>query len=345
MGHALPPEPMTFSPDHDSLEAFPIPEGSIALSPTAAIRSRRGSVVEALQLSIQERDPSLHLGPQTALLEEERLLVLNRFGLQLSIGGFLSDELELDLRPWHDSSAGPHLAVGALVDDDNGIVLIQGVLTGEELHRLASEQSRTETSISIAVNRFQGGIERLFTIVQLMEPTALPAVDWRSGGRRLLDRAVSVVGWLSGQLDDSLADLGGQLQPVTAAAFRSTADANLPADAGAVLTIPLGLNSNNALVHGEASQDCIERFQLRLILLEGGVSSTTVMVQICPELPGDLLPDGLELRLVDGSREQRQTSNNDQELELTAKDDDSLLSITLDYGDGPPLTLPPLQLR
>ena len=48
---------------------------------------------------------------------------------------------------------------------------------------------------------------------------------------------------------------------------------------------------------------------------------------------------------MDGSREQRQTSNNDQQLELTAKDDDSLLSITLDYGDGPPLTLPPLQLR
>ena len=77
---------MTSSPDHDLLEAFPIPEDCIALPPTELARSRRASVVEALQLAIQERDPSLPLGPQTALQDDDRLLVLNRFGLQLSIG-------------------------------------------------------------------------------------------------------------------------------------------------------------------------------------------------------------------------------------------------------------------
>ena len=336
---------MTSSPDHDLLEAFPIPEGCIALPPTELARSRRASVVEALQLAIQERDPTLPLGPQTALDDDERLLVLNRFGLQLSIGGFLSDELDLNLQPWRDSNAAPHLAVGALVDDDNGLVLIQGVLTGEELHRLVSEESPSEASLTVAVNAFHGGIQRLFTLVQLMEPAALPAVDWRSEGQRLLDGVASVVGWLKGQLADSLADLGGQLQPVSAGAFRSTADSNLPADAGAVLNIPLGLNSNDALETGEGSQDCIERFQLRLILLGGVDSSTRLMLQICPELPGDLIPDGLELRLVQGGREQRQTSSNDQQLELIANEDDSLLSITVCYGDAPPLRLPPLQLR
>ena len=336
---------MTSSPDHDLLEAFPIPEDCIALPPTELARSRRASVVEALQLAIQERDPSLPLGPQTALQDEDRLLVLNRFGLQLSIGGFLSDELELDLRPWHDSNVRPHLVVGALVDDDNDLVLIQGVLTAEELHRLASKESSSEASVAVAVNAFKGGIQRLFTLVQLMEPAALPAVDWRSGGQRLLDGVVSVVGWLKGQLDDSLADLGGQLQPVSAGAFRSTAASSLPADAKAVLNIPLGLNSNDALETGEGSQDCIERFQLKLILLGDDDSSTRMMVRICPELPGDLLPDGLELRLVEGGREQRQTSSNDQQLELIANADDSLLSITLCYGDAPPLRLPPLQLR
>lgn len=336
---------MTFSQDHDLLEAFPIPEGSIVLPPTKQARSPRGSVVEALQLAIQERDPALPLGPQTALDDDERLLVLNRFGLQLSIGGFLSDELELDLQPWRDSNAAPHLAVGALVDDENDLVLIQGVLTGAELHRLVAKQSSSGASVTVAVNAFHGGIQRLFTLVQLLKPSALPAVDWRSEGKRLSEGVVSVVGWMKGQLDESLANLGGQLQPVTATAFRSTADSNLPADAGAVLNIPLGLNSNDALETGEGSQDCIERFQLRLILLGGVDSSTRLMLQICPELPGDLIPDGLELRLVQGGREQRQTSSNDQQLELFANEHDSLLAITLSYGDAPPLSLPPLQLR
>lgn len=336
---------MTLSRDNDLLEAFPIPEGSIVLPPTEQARSRRGSVVEALQLAIQERDPSLPLGPQTALLDEERLIVLNRFGLQLSIGGFLSDELELDLQPWRDSSAGPHLAVGALVDDENDLVLIQGVLTGEELGRLVALQPNSEDSVAVDVNAFHGGIQRLFSLVQLMEPAALPAVDWRSEGRRLFEGVVSVVGWMKGQLDETLADLGGQLQPVTAAAFRSTGDSSLPSEAQAVLTIPLGVNSNNALVNGAGSQDCIERFTLKLILLGNDDSSTQLVVQVCPELPGDLLPDGLELQLVEGSREQRQTSSNDQQLELIANHSDSLLAITLSYGNTPPLTLPPLQLR
>lgn len=345
MGHAPPPQRMTFSEDHDLLEAFPIPEGSIVLPPTDHARSRRGSVVEALQLAIQERDPSLPLGPQTALEDDERLLVLNRFGLQLSIGGFLSDALEIDLQPWRDGNSSPHLAIGALVDDENDLVLIQGVLTGAELHRLVAKQSSSEASVAVDVNAFQGGIQRLFSLVQLLEPAALPAVDWRSGGRRLIEDVVSVVGWMKGQLDESLAALGGQLQPVTTAAFRSTGDSSLPSDAQAVLTIPLGLNSNNALVNGEGSQDCIERFQLKLILLGKGDSSTRLVVLVCPELPGDLLPDGLELRLVEGSREQRQTSSNTQQLELITKEHDSLLAITLSYGDTPPLTLPPLELR
>ena len=107
-----------------------------------------------------------------------------------------------------------------------------------------------------------------------------------------------------------------------------------------------GLNSSNALVNGEDSQNCIERFQLKLVLLEKNVATNPRMVvQVCPELAGDLLPDGLELRLVAGGREQRQTSSNDQQLELITNEDDNLLAITLSYGDTPPLTLPPLELR
>ena len=337
---------MTFSPDDDLLDAFPIPEGSIVLPPSEQVRSRRGSVVEAVQIAIQERDPSLSLGPQTALDDDKRLLVLNRFCLQLSIGGFLSDELELDLQPWRDGDASPHLAVGALVDDENDLVLIQGVLTGDELHRLVAKQPSGEASVALDVNAFQGGIQRLFSLVQLLEPSALPPVDWRSEGQRLIEVAVSVVGWMKGQLDESLAKLGGQLQPVTTTAFRSTGESLLPSDAQAVLTIPLGLNSSNALVNGEGSQNCIERFQLKLVLLEkNDATNPRMVVQVCPELAGDLLPDGLELRLVAGGLEQRQTSSNDQQLELIANEHDSLLAITLSYGNTPPLTLPPLELR
>ena len=70
-----------------------------------------------------------------------------------------------------------------------------------------------------------------------------------------------------------------------------------------------------------------------------------MVVQVCPELAGDLLPDSLELQLGAGGREQRQTSSNDQQLELITNEDDNLLAITLSYGDTPPLTLPPLELR
>lgn len=343
---------MTSSALPELLEAFPLPDDAVVLPQGRAAGSDRELAVAGLQQAIEERRLTLPLGPQLELANPQRLLSLNRFAVQLVCGGYGSDQLRVPLAPWQSAATAPQLLLAALVEDENGVVWFPGVLTADELLQAippAAGAAAEDGQLLLETSAFSGGIERLLTLVQLLDPEAIP--------RRALTpppatpQVVRVLDWLEGLLPPSLGDLGAGLLPVTAGAFRQGgAGTETPAEqALAILAIPLGLTAAGALVSGEASRSCIERFQLLLIPTaerRGGArpGAEQLRLQLVGELQGDLLPDGLVLRAVQGSRHQSVTSATSTLLELELPADPALIEVTLTPPGGAPLVLPPLQL-
>lgn len=329
---------MSSSTPHEPLEAFPLPDGAIELDEALAGLGTRAMAVAALQLAMRERRLTLPLGPQTALIDEQRLLSLNRFAVQLSLAGVLADQLAVDLTPWATASSAPQLLLAALVDEENGVVVFPGVLTGSELLALANQSARNGDALLLNAQAFHGGVDRLLSLVQLLEPEALPRLALMAPAA-----AVAVIDWLRGQLDGALSALGGELTPVTAGAFRGgSAPSQTRDQALAMLVIPFGL-AGEQLVSGDAARRCVRQFQLALIPT-GPEQPTALVVRLSSAVAGALLPDGLELETRQGSHLQSIRSAMNTELELVFQAGDPLIDVGLRYGAGDPVQLPTLQL-
>ena len=332
-------------PNQEPLEAFPLPEGAILLSPVDQPRTARASVIEALKQAIKEQSLALPIGPETALLDPTRLLSINQFALQLNIAGLMADEISLDLSHWREDQSAPQLTMAAMVDLENDVVAVQGVLTNEELQQLASGQDCSGDALTLQTTDFKGGLNRLLTLVQLLEPNAIGRDALNSSIQRAFSSIVNVGDWLRGQLDDALANYGAKLQPVTSSAFRANSSDNLPLQTQALLTIPLGLNDSNQLVSGSATNNCIERFRLQLIPTGIDLKPTALVVRVCGEMSNELLPDGLILQSKQGEARQSISSANDLQIEITLASKDEMIELTLQLGSGSPLNLPPLKLQ
>jgi len=378
---------MTFSPLPEPIEAFPIPADALVLSVLDAGLSERQLAVAALRQALTDRRLSLPLGPELAAEDPSRLLILNRFSLQLLCGGFASDQVSLPLAPLQQAGGAPQLLLAAQVDDENGVVWFPGVLTAEELEAtgclsrspvVLADSAAEELELDVAL--FRGGIQRLLTLVQLLEPEALPHLRLQPAAAAPL--VLRVREWLEGLLPPALTDLGGELVPLTATAFRGGAEFQAssfgitfgPIAGGgsgvarplAILAIPLGLTTSGALVSGEASRSCVERFQLLLIpcldrgpfgidlataiatsigsgLGQPGVAERLAL-RLVGELSDDLIPDGLVLAAVQGSRRQSVTSAGSSLLELQLPADSAVIEVSITAPGGASLQLPPLQL-
>lgn len=327
----------------DPIELLPIPDGAVLLAEIDASLSDRELVIAALRQRLEEGRFAFPIGPSLDLANPERLLSLNGFAVQLLIAGFSADEVALPLHHWHRPGAAPQLVLVARLDEENQVVQFVGVMTAPELLRalqtdywaglLTSSAERLEVPLS----GFHGGVERLLTLLQLLHPEAISREGF-SVARR--PSVVSVLDWLSGQLDDALQGLGGTLVPATAGSFRSALETS--ADALAVLSIPLGLEDGQ-LCSGAAAVDCIERF--RLLLIPSGVEHPEqLLLRLMPELDGDLLPAGLTLVAQQGDWSQTMTSRVDTQLEMSFSGSDQLLQVGLRFSGSRDLDLPPLQL-
>ena len=334
---------MTRSSGPEALEALPMPEGAIELEGAPGLTLRQLAVA-GLQQAMRDRRLALALGPQTALAEADRLLNLNQFSVQLASAGMAADQIPVDLAAWKDAAVAPQLLLAALVDDENDVVAFPGVLTSEEVLALAQTAASDGEALLLETTAFRGGVDRLLTLVQLLEPAALPRLALEPAALAGLQAGVvAVAGWLRGQLDAALAGLGGELQPVRAGAFRSgPVLTDWAEQALAMMVIPFGL-SGDQLLSGEAAQRCVRRFQLALI--PTGVDQPTgLIVRLSNAVEGALLPYGLVLEARQGGHSQTIGSDGSTELVLQFQGSAQLLDVSLRYGSGDPVVLPSLQL-
>jgi len=337
---------MTNAVPIDPLEAFPMPAGAIELDDSTAALSARSLAVAGLQRALRDRKLALPLGPETALGDPQRLLSLNRFGVQLATAGVLADQLVVDAAPWASEATAPQLLLAALVDEENAVVAFPGVLTGAEFIEIARSAERSDQGVLLDPLAFRGGVERLLSLVQLLEPEALPRLSLAPAAQTAAGSVVAVIDWLRGQLDEAFSALGGELTPVAAGAFRSGAVASGAAEqALAMLVIPFGL-SGDQLVSGDAARRCVRKFQLALIPTgpDHATHPTGLVVRLSSAVPWALLPDGLQLDARQGSHHQTITSAISTELELVFQASDQLLDVSLRYGESGLVELPSLQL-
>ena len=329
--------------DTPPTDLLPMPDGAVELPVSSTATTVRALAVAALRQVLSERQLALPLGPETAAEDEGRLLSLNRFGLQLATAGISADQIAIDQAPWAEVATAPQLLLAALVDEENDVVWFPGVLTGQEFVTAAKSSPRLGDQVLLEANAFAGGLDRLLTLVQLLEPEALPRVTLNGAGA-LQRQVVAVADWLSGHVDGALTQLfGAQWQPVTQSAFRGVITA-ASSDALALVAIPLGLDGQQ-LVCGQAAESCIERFELQMIATGStSIASGALLLRLRAVMAGDLLPDGLTLTASQGSHEQRQSAEADTLIELVFHGGQELVNVRLSFPGSDDLVLPPLQL-
>lgn len=328
----------------EPLDAFPIPKGAVLLKGTSAEAGERDLALQALRQVLAQRRLALPLGPELDPGDPTRLLSLNQFAVQLATEGFPSDQIPFSSQPWSQPTTAPQLLLAALVDWENDVVWFPGVLTGPEVvSALGAAVDASGDELSLEVNAFRGGIDRLLTLVQLLDPAAIPRQALAPAPAPLV---VVVREWLEGLLSPALAALGAELVPISEGAFRSK---GLPttgvSDALVILSIPLGLGGDGTLQWGESALSCVERFQL--LLIPSAMEGTTperLTLQLVGEIQGDLLPDGLVLTAAQGGRRQSVASASSTSLAVQLPADRALIEVCLTAPDGTTLQLPPLQL-
>jgi hypothetical protein len=331
------------------LEALTMPLGAVELPESVQWNSPRVLAIAALKEVLASQKAPLPLGPSIDAEEEGRLLSLNRFALQLVTTGLAADQIAIDKSVWMQESTAPQLLLAAQVDEENDVVVFTGVLTGAEFISLARSAKPSTEIIIIDTNEFKGGAERLLTLVQLLEPAALPRLPLKTSPYNAQRKVIAIADWINGQIDGVLGQsFGANLQPLSVGAFRTNIALrfiSLPDNnALALVSIPLGL-ADGQLVSGLAAETCIERFVLQMLATGSNPSSPDgLILLLSASIDGDLLPNGLCISACQGSHTQQQIAEDNTKIEFNFSGGTELINVSLGFPGSNDLVLPPLQL-
>ena len=327
--------PDPFDEDPDDPLALPLPPHTLWLDEPESPGLPRDHPSLALHALRQQR---AELGLDLCLRENSGdSFQLEGFRVQLVCAPFWSEELAVPPQPWRLGARSPHLLLGAWVDEEAGVVRLPGVLTAAELRQRCPGLVSAETPCPLPLTAFRGGLDRLWLLGRLLTPEALRPPEPAAAPVRLRD-------WLDGLLAETLVALGAELLPTSAGAFRSPAApvglaSGLPT-ALATVAIPLAL-ALGRIETGPARRAASERFRLLLQLCGAMEGAQWLEVRLEPELPGDLLPQRLTLR-VDDRTIDTGGDGGCGPLCLTVPAGEEPIVIGLWHGDGSRLALPPL---
>ena len=334
----------SFPPDDDPDDplALPLPPHTLLLDPMGPDdppADRGALALQALRQQLRELGLPLRLreiGGEGDHGGDGRLLQLQGCRIQLVCAPFAADTLAVPAALWRRPGPTPHLLLGAWVEEECGAVRLPGVLTAAELCGGALAAADAPDPFPLPLSAFHGGLDRLFALVRLMAPEALlpPA-----------PAPVRLGDWLDGLLDGALLALGAELLPAVAGVFRAATPAapSAPGEALATVAIPLALVLGQ-LEAGPRPGPASERFRLLLQLCGERAGAQWLEVRLEPQLPGDLLPQRLSLRVGDRQIDTGEEGGSSS-LALTVPAGEEEIAIDLMHGGGSRLSLPPLRFR
>ena len=334
----------SFPPDDDPDDplALPLPPHTLLLDPMGPDdppADRGALALQALRQQLRELGLPLRLreiGGEGDHGGDGRLLQLQGCRIQLVCAPFAADTLAVPAALWRRPGPTPHLLLGAWVEEECGAVRLPGVLTAAELCGGALAAADAPDPFPLPLSAFHGGLDRLFALVRLMAPEALlpPA-----------PAPVRLGDWLDGLLDGALLALGAELLPAVAGVFRAATPAapSAPGEALATVAIPLALVLGQ-LEAGPSPGPASERFRLLLQLCGERAGAQWLEVRLEPQLPGDLLPQRLSLRVGDRQIDTGEEGGSSS-LALRVPAGEEEIAIDLTHGGGSRLSLPPLRFR
>ncbi|WP_341899540.1 hypothetical protein [Synechococcus sp. UW140] len=332
-----------------TLEVLLMPLGAVELPEGLQWNSPRSLALAALKEVLARQKAPLPLGPSNGAVEEGRLLSLNRFALQLVTTGLAADQIVIDKSFWMQELTAPQLLLAAQVDEENDVVVFTGVLTGAEFISLVKSSKSSNQTILVDTSEFKGGVERLLTLVQLLEPAALPRFALATAASIVQRKVIAIADWINGQLDEAFSQsFGAQLQPLTESAFRTSVASRFENVANhnalALVSIPLGL-ANGKLISGQEAKACAEHFVLQMLATTSNSSSPdNLLLLLSAAIDGDLLPNDLCISACQGSHTQQQIAENNTKIEFNFSGGLELINVSLGYPGSNDLVLPPLQL-
>ena len=147
-----------------------IEEEAILLDNPIKPGKERNSVVEALRISLKERNLNFGIDPITNLHNERKNLVINNFSIKIITAGVYADEIEINLSSFEYDQNPPHLILLALIDDEYDYIFFKGVLTADEFKKLISRKFQKDDRYSLKIDLFKGGINRFYTFIQVLNP-------------------------------------------------------------------------------------------------------------------------------------------------------------------------------
>ena len=163
----------------EGLEAFPIPEEAIILDAELNL-SVRELIILAMEKYIKEKNLNLQLGPALALTDPSRSIILNKFDIQIISSELIADEVKISLKNSKIEGKGPQLILAAQVEEDSKIVYFKGVLTSAEFKEIINKKDIRKDEFNISLDSFNGGIDRLFRLVRLLDTEAIPRLNLSS---------------------------------------------------------------------------------------------------------------------------------------------------------------------
>ena len=163
----------------NELEAFPIPEEAIILDAELNL-SVRELIILAMEKYIKEKNLNLQLGPALALTDPSRSIILNKFDIQIISSELIADEVKISLKNSKIEGKGPQLILAAQVEEDSKIVYFKGVLTSAEFKEIINKKDIRKDEFNISLDSFNGGIDRLFRLVRLLDTEAIPRLNLSS---------------------------------------------------------------------------------------------------------------------------------------------------------------------
>ena len=100
-------------------------------------------------------------------------LKVNNFFVQIVICGLSADEVNIPLKIWRIKGKTPQIILPAKIDDENNIVYFPGIITAKKFINLISNNIKDKQNVNIAIDNFDGGIDKFFNYVTLFNSESI----------------------------------------------------------------------------------------------------------------------------------------------------------------------------
>lgn len=177
--------------DDNFFEAKPISDSAVSIN-IEKVKSLDQASIVALKKVISDENLNLEVKLISSIKDLDCLVEINKFYIQIVITGISSDEAIIPLKRWYQRNSAPQLILAMSIDEENGLIEFPGLITEKEFKRLIKEPNPKNKYVNIPINSFKGGINRLLSMIQILDLEALSREGLRESKIRinLLDNLI-----------------------------------------------------------------------------------------------------------------------------------------------------------